>query len=628
VDFMVTFSEDVTGVDTSAPFNDFLLATTGVLGAAVTFAVSEGGTASDDVWNVTVDTGDGDGTLRLDVADDDSIQSASSQPLGGAGAGNGDYALGESYTVDKSAPACDAIAPSTPSPTNGDTVSFAVHFDESVAYFDDATDVVVTPTGSAANTGVLIASAKAEEYTVTLTGVTGDGDLSLAVRVGSDVADPAGNPLGSSVISPPVTVDHTSPTCDTITPVTPSPTSAGLVSFTVHFDDDVQYFDDPSDLLIAATGTVANTGVLITAAKAEEYTVALTGVTGDGDLSLAVRTDSDIADLAGNPLGSSATSPPVVIDHTPPTAMISRTGSSPTARDAVVFLVNFGETVAPTFTQDDVTLAPGSLAGSVAVLSLDPAYIVTVTLADPDVDGTVGIEVGTAVTDPAGNPYAGGTSPLYIIHNWSGFTTQPRGTKLYTGDTYTLSVNADYGGVTPAFQWWWDDEMGGGAKTVYPVGENLPAYTLSPATSAARGGYWCNVTYDDSVYSSNTAVLEIEDHVAITQPPAGADKLVGQAHTFSVVATGGYEPLEYLWEKDGVSLPGRTGDSFSLDPLDVSDSGSYTVQVSDANSDVLESAPAELRVTQGLPVAAGFLGLGLLFAACVATGVAATRRSR
>jgi len=92
VDFTVTFSELVTGVNTP----DFILTTAGITGASVT-NVSGSGTT----YTVTVHTGSGNGTIRLDVADDDSIKDASDNPLGGAGAGNGNFTSGETYTIQK-----------------------------------------------------------------------------------------------------------------------------------------------------------------------------------------------------------------------------------------------------------------------------------------------------------------------------------------------------------------------------------------------------------------------------------------------------------------------------------------------------------------------------------------------
>ena len=91
-DFTVTLSEAVTGVNVS----DFVLSTTGVTAASVA-AVNGSG----DTYTVTVRTGRGDGTIRLDVVDDDSIKDLAKNPLGGIGAGNGNYTGGEIYTVVK-----------------------------------------------------------------------------------------------------------------------------------------------------------------------------------------------------------------------------------------------------------------------------------------------------------------------------------------------------------------------------------------------------------------------------------------------------------------------------------------------------------------------------------------------
>jgi MSHA biogenesis protein MshQ len=90
VSFVVTFSESVTGVDAS----DFALTTIGLSGAAIT-NVSGSGSA----YTVTAYTGTGHGFIRLDVADNDSITDAVGNKLGGAGAGNGNYSNGQSYSV-------------------------------------------------------------------------------------------------------------------------------------------------------------------------------------------------------------------------------------------------------------------------------------------------------------------------------------------------------------------------------------------------------------------------------------------------------------------------------------------------------------------------------------------------
>ena len=88
VDYTVTFSEPVTGVDIS----DFTLTVDGVTDAVVS-AVS----GSDEVYTVTVKTGFSNGTIRLDVLDNDTIVDEDGDALGGTGYDNGNFTSGDSY---------------------------------------------------------------------------------------------------------------------------------------------------------------------------------------------------------------------------------------------------------------------------------------------------------------------------------------------------------------------------------------------------------------------------------------------------------------------------------------------------------------------------------------------------
>ncbi len=90
VDFTVTFSEPVTGVDANG--SDFALFTSGVSGASIT-SVSGSGSS----YTVSVNTGSGDGTIRLDVPDIASISDLSGNPLS-----NLPFTSGETYSLLKS----------------------------------------------------------------------------------------------------------------------------------------------------------------------------------------------------------------------------------------------------------------------------------------------------------------------------------------------------------------------------------------------------------------------------------------------------------------------------------------------------------------------------------------------
>jgi hypothetical protein len=92
VDFTVTFSESVLGVDSS----DFALATSGVSGASIL-----GVSGSGSNYTVTVNTGTGSGTLGLNVVANACILDSDGNRLGGS---SGGLFTGESYNVDKSGP--------------------------------------------------------------------------------------------------------------------------------------------------------------------------------------------------------------------------------------------------------------------------------------------------------------------------------------------------------------------------------------------------------------------------------------------------------------------------------------------------------------------------------------------
>lgn len=89
VSWAVTFSEVVIGVDVS----DFTLVQSGLTGSVITGVTGSGATRT-----VTATVGTGDGTLGLNLVDDDSIRDGYNIPLGGAGAGNGNF-TGQIYTV-------------------------------------------------------------------------------------------------------------------------------------------------------------------------------------------------------------------------------------------------------------------------------------------------------------------------------------------------------------------------------------------------------------------------------------------------------------------------------------------------------------------------------------------------
>jgi len=226
VQFTVTFSESVTGVDTA----DFSLTTTGSISGASVSSVSGSGA----IRTVTVNTGTGDGTIRLDVTDNDTIIDGDSNPLGGIGAGNGNYTSGQVYTIDTT-PLTVTIdqAVGQTDPTGASSINFAVVFNKFVSDFD-GTDVTISGTAGTAppETATVTDMGDGKTYKVAISGMTSGGTVIINLPVGI-ATDAAGNSsVAPTIIDNQVTYqDTTAPTLAQVTPI-PSLTNDNTPNYT------------------------------------------------------------------------------------------------------------------------------------------------------------------------------------------------------------------------------------------------------------------------------------------------------------------------------------------------------------------------------------------------------------
>ncbi|MBN1450525.1 MAG: PD40 domain-containing protein [Anaerolineales bacterium] len=310
VHFTVTFSENVWPVDAS----DFALSTTGsISGAAITGVIDlDGdGRGSDTTYTVTVNTGTGDGTLRLDLIDDDSIRDDIDNPLGGAGAGNGNFTTGETYTINKSGPSAPSVTSSLradPDPTLADIVSFTVTFSEAVSGVDTG-DFTLTTTGSL--NGSLVANISGAEaaYTVLVATGNGDGGLHLDLIDDDSILNASGIPLGGPgagngnfIAGEAYTVDKTVPLVTGSLRADANPTAADNVNFTVVFTEAVSGVD-LNDFFLSTSGTISGAAITGINGSGYLYTVTASTGSGDGTLRLDVLDDDSILDTVGHPMG-------------------------------------------------------------------------------------------------------------------------------------------------------------------------------------------------------------------------------------------------------------------------------------------------------------------------------------
>lgn len=173
-------------------------------------------------------------------------------------------------------------------------------------------------------------------------------------------------------------------------------------------------------------------------------------------------------------------------------------------------------------------------------------------------------------------------------------TQQPQNLALDDGQTATFIVQlADTSGVT--YRW-----TRNGANI--PEATNA-ALTIAPVTLADNNAIFRCITYNSFGSTNSTAaILAVRTPPSFIAPPADTVRYIGQAGTLGAVVNGSL-PLGMQWFKDGTLMPGATNATLSFAQLDVTNSGAYTLVVTNVFGSIT-SAPAMLAVVPVVILAA------------------------
>jgi sugar lactone lactonase YvrE len=150
-----------------------------------------------------------------------------------------------------------------------------------------------------------------------------------------------------------------------------------------------------------------------------------------------------------------------------------------------------------------------------------------------------------------------------------------------SGATFTVAAN----GVAPlSYQW----QKNG----VNIVSATMASYSIASAQATDAGSYTVMVTNSIGSVTSSAATLTVSAVAvapAITTQPQSATTTVGSSVSFSVIATG-TAPLGYQWQNSGTMITGATNSSYTIPSPQLSDSGQFTVIVSNSAGSVTSSA--------------------------------------
>ncbi len=255
--------------------------------------------------------------------------------------------------------------------------------------------------------------------------------------------------------------------------------------------------------------------------------------------------------------------------------------------------------------------------------------LINITLAEEDVY-TVDVtnSVTTLESDEA-RLYVG--DPITV-------TNESGAGNVYVGDAHRFEVETTGGRDPRTYQWTKD-----GGNVGLPLTANSDPFIapldILSLTLADAGSYVLEITDDqisgfgDPPLESSELVLNVFDRMSTPVIDEGPvlNLDTNDSLTLNVSFNGGIPPFNYVWQKDdgskAITTVGGNDPFLDFGKLELADEGTYTVTVSDAGEEVKTSAPVQLFVVQGLPLAGG-LGMALLAGATALAGAAVLRRRK
>jgi trimeric autotransporter adhesin len=264
------------------------------------------------------------------------------------------------------------------------------------------------------------ATAGTYAVTATYSGAPGFAPSPTSNTVSQVVNNPAAAPT--------VTIDQANGQAD--------PTNGSSVAFTVRFSETVTGFDG-SD--VAFTGsTVGGTLAAGVTGSGQDYTVTVTGMTGQGDVVVTIPAGAAVSGGGTSSVGSTSTDNRVKFDAVAPAVAINQAAgqADPTGTPSVKFDVTFSELVTG-FTSADVSLAGSTAGGTLTANVTGSGALYTVTVTGMTTGGTVVASV------PAGGATDDLNTSLASTSTDNSVTFFETGTVAFSKATFTGTEDAD-----------------------------------------------------------------------------------------------------------------------------------------------------------------------------------------
>jgi uncharacterized delta-60 repeat protein len=209
-------------------------------------------------------------------------------------------------------------------------------------------------------------------------------------------------------------------------------------------------------------------------------------------------------------------------------------------------------------------------------------------------DGSVSIDGSFTIFNGASAP-----RPYVIKAEKAGIeiTGQPIDQIVDPASDVTLQVVAESAN-TLTYQWFKDGN-------VLP-GKTFPSLQLNAVTVADSANYRVSISDGTRTVSSATAVLIVRDSPVILDTPEDAELLLGDALTLAV-DWAGLAPATFEWFRNGSLVPGQSTATLSIPTPTESDSGVYTLQITNGLGQATSSPIVVNIAANPAALASGFV---------------------
>ncbi|MFT7231253.1 MAG: hypothetical protein ACI8TA_000459, partial [Cyclobacteriaceae bacterium] len=184
-------------------------------------------------------------------------------------------------------------------------------------------------------------------FSSAITGLTGGSGYSYISYATNSLGTTEGG-IETFTTLPDVIIPTVVVTPNAVTNGSMTGTNDGAASFDIAFSEPIVGFTLSDDIILLNVGVTIVGSILVNDGDDRNYTLNLTGITGDGDITITIDnagTINAIADLAGNNLGTSVgPSTAITVDNAFPTAAITYSVAGPyKSADAVTITATFNE---------------------------------------------------------------------------------------------------------------------------------------------------------------------------------------------------------------------------------------------------------------------------------------------